>query len=423
MLHSVGLERFRKKRETKGDLTILRSKHVAYLGLYNAVIHRDSIISWLPELEMGDVPLLVVDNCSSDETWTVLPELISKFHPNSVFVRNAINFGGYGSLAANLDLLDTTTWITTFHQDDRYSRQHLIIHSKEIATSPSDLGIISSEQISYLPSGHRVALPRASWFLEADYDPSSFFLANLVHHTLPFSGASIRSAILEEISIPWHSTSFPDTEIVLRMTPRWRGIITDQAPVRYLENPSSESHSISLEEREFGAFMALIRVFRSEGFQRICLGIDESALDNFVTGLSAGIATRLLGKHYVDLCTAVALEAMTEFVGPQPSLAKRLEPIYLGLPAEAAGELLHRLHTEESASSNSHSKDLRHETNRFAREPLEHHGKSKSKSNGIGLKWVAARLLGLLPGRMSKWLIRSTVLLLNALGLSSKWKR
>lgn len=419
MLHSQGLERFRKSREIVGDPSILRAKHVAYLGLFNATTHEESIISWLPKLQMGTIPLLVVDNSSVDDTWNLFRELIGQLHPNSVFVRNAINFGGYGGLAVNLDLLENADWITTFHQDDQYASDHLIVHSQEISLAETNRGIISCEQVSYSPSRERLAVPRAHWFMEPNPDPASLFLANLFHHTLPFSGATIRIEVMREIPIPWHSTAFPDTEIVLRMIPRWNGSITQHATVKYLENPNSESHSIYLEEREFGSFMSLVRIFRSDGFMMLCREIQEDSLDKFASELSQGISSRLSSKSYVDLGVAVALEAMIEFIGPQPALAKRLEQIYCELPAEAAQQLLHRMHSPIPVSGQLESPACENDvpgkiSQSAARKPSTYFG---------AIKWKASQILGLLPSSASERLIRLTVRVLSYLGFKSKWKR
>jgi hypothetical protein len=411
-------EQLRKMRKIVGDVSALESPHVAFLGLHNPSRHLDSIYEWIPRIEADGSPLLVVDNSAPNEvldvnvlkTWTGFDRV--------VYVRNPMNLGGFGSLSTNLDLLSKADWVTTFHQDDQYSPEHLKIHRELVASGNSELGMVSSEQESFMPNGKKLGYPRASWFLGEETDPITLFLANLRHHTLPFSGATFRLELLRSISIPWHSTSFPDTEIVLKMLPRWKGLVTSRVIVKYLENPDSESHSIPESERDFGASMALARVFSSAGFGEICKRLGELEIAGFVTALTDGISHRLRSTAAARETTVLALEFMLEHLGPHSSIAARLETYYSSIGASAASKLLHELHSfrEPGKCSFGEGGTFVVESNAL----VHNDGRISLRGHAVN---AVAKMMGYLPrgARIVIW--RIAMRLLGFFGIKTAWTR
>jgi len=147
------------------------------------------------------------------------------------------------------------------------TRSILESHIENSNEASNFLGMSCFEAISVNIEGKRLGYPCGAWFLGPDPRAADIFIAHLKNHSYPFSGASFRTSMLREISIPWHSTAFPDAEIVLRALPFWSFKYLQSATVKYLENPDSESHALSTEHRDFGGFLALVRVFKSDGFQ------------------------------------------------------------------------------------------------------------------------------------------------------------
>lgn len=408
----------REKRVIVGDTSTLESRHVAYLGLYNPTRHLDSIQEWISRIDADGIPLLVVDNspegaeldAALTENWTAFESI--------VYARNPINLGGFGSLSTNLDLLSKADWVTTFHQDDQYPSQHLKVHSELAGNVSADVAIVASEQESFSPKGEKLGYPRASWFLGTKPDPVALFLANLRHHTIPFSGATFRLEMLRDVSIPWHSTSFPDTEIVLKMLPRWSSFVTPNSIVRYLENPESESHSIPESERDFGASMALVRVFGAVGFGEICKKLSENEIEGFTSALSSGVSQRLQSTQAARTTEVLALEIMLEHLGPHPSITSRLEPHYAQIGASSASTLLHNLHSFGELGDKNSSEGC---------EPVAiwtEKGQGPSKQS-IKRKAVhqVARILGFLPrpARIVVWKI--AIGFLGLIGIKTNWKR
>jgi hypothetical protein len=405
----------RASRTIEGELGRLRESHVAYLGLYNPREHLGAICRWLNDLIDQDVPLVVADNQSDDGTWPEIKSLVAKIYPNSMFIQHPINLGGHGSLFANLDLFDEVKWITTFHQDDVYQPGHLSVHSDAIRNAPENLGIVSSEQESYLPGGTKQGYPRAHWMLNREPDPVSMFIANLQHHTLPFSGATLRVDLLNDIKIPWHSTAFPDTEIVLRMLPKWGGVVTSESVVRYLENPKSESHSITSREREFGAAMALTRVFSGIGFHEICKLVEEEDTPAFFEVIENGLEHRIKQADLARNVRALALEAMFQSFGPHPRLMASLRQIYEGIQAESTVSLINRLQkfgsmTDEATSTKAE----------MFSEDTDKRNRTLLYKEGF-VKRTLLTALGILPLAIRRRLIVASLKTLKTFGVKTNW--
>jgi glycosyltransferase involved in cell wall biosynthesis len=324
-------DEIRARREIIGELDSIESDHVVFIGLYNSAKFQGKIEKWLPSLMIEGVPLLVVDNFSSDGTWVWAKEVLRLLLPTTkvVFVRNPINLGGYGSLVTNLDLFKESKWVMTLHQDDEYDPEHLRSHIENSNGASNLLGMICSEATSVNSEGKRLGYPRGAWFLGPDPTAADIFIAHLKNHSYPFSGASFRTSMLREISIPWHSTAFPDTEIVLRALPSWSFKYLHSATVKYLENLDSESHVLSTEHRDFGGFLALVRVFRSDGFQRLSTQLDSADAELFAVAVHEALLVRIRDPLLQRLVQVVAQEAIIEFSGLSRTSARLLLPSFL----------------------------------------------------------------------------------------------
>ena len=410
------IEELRESRKFMGDFSVLESKHVAYLGLYNAERFLNEIVNWLALQDRKDIGLLVCDNKSVDGTWSLAVKQISEVYPKSVFVQTPINLGGYGAFSLNFDLFEKSNWITTFHQDDKYRSNHLAAHADLASKASADLGIIASEQESYSPSGKRLGFPRAHWFLPKDADPATVFLTNLRRHSLPFSGASFNFKLLQEIGIPWHSTAFPDTELVLRMLPNWTGFVDSSTVVEYLENPLSESHSIENSERSLGVSMSLSRVFSSKNFSTLCRQVVQSDRENFVYEVIAGIDHRIQDPLYRNFTNTLALEVMFQEFGPISNITKNLEATYLRVGAIASSQLLHELHTFPGDSNDELCLVTSDGDARFKTEPSRVTTKHSFFKNAI------SRLLGMFPRSLRRWVLGGMFALAKKLGIRTSWQ-
>jgi glycosyltransferase involved in cell wall biosynthesis len=341
------INELRAAREVIGDVTSLKRNSVIFLGLYNSAPFFGKIEKWLPSIEAKASTILIVDNASTDGTWNWARETLAPLLSNAtvVLVRNSVNLGAWGSLLVNLDFLSSAEWVMTLHQDDEYSPNHLEEHLKIMNQASASLGMISSESRSFSPGGKELSYPRGAWLLGPDASPADIFIGHLKNHSFPFSGASFRVEMLSSIPILWHSTAFPDTEMVLRAIPRWSFHYISRATVRYLENPKSESHALSQGQRELGSFLALVRVFRSQEFSNLLRGLEALELKDFAVGVNSALRIRLTDVTLLGLIQVIAQEAILESSGLNKASAALLRPAFKDIGDFQASNTLSNLAT------------------------------------------------------------------------------
>lgn len=335
-------EDLRKNRLTIGEQQSLDSKHLVVLGLHESSRYRNKIMTWLPRIDFGQTSLVIIDNHSVDDTWNWARELIDSQALNCklFLIRNQMNYGGFGTLASNLDLLNNAEWITTLHQDDKYEPNHIRAHSIAISNASEKVGIVSSEAVSVDENGKKLGYPKAAWLLGNNASPVDVFLAHLKLHALPFSGASFRTNLLNQVVIPWHSTAFPDTELVMRAASTWSYKYLEEPKVQYFENPTSESHLLADTQREYGAYLALVRVFRDSSFMALCKQVDKSQLEAFITAVQDGVLLRIKNNELRQTLQIIAQEALVEAVGPNRYSSKILGNFYSSIGDVQATRLL-----------------------------------------------------------------------------------
>ncbi len=274
-------------RSGESELTI-------FVGLYNAENYWTDVIQYLESQTYKKCTLLLVDNASNDQTWGLVKSWLPAGFRHVVKVRNPANMGGAGSLFANLDLVKTE-WVLTCHQDDWYYPNHFESHARMIRSASDRTAMVTTSMDSLGTAGHLPKpLPRANW-ISSQRTSTDVFLTHLRFHSLPFPAASFRKKALASVDIPWHDTSFPDTEIVLRLAGAWDFMSDSKCTMAYRENPKSESHVITDKQRRVGQARALIRVFQSESFKGLLRSLEAREWDDFFRHAEESIDLRLGG--------------------------------------------------------------------------------------------------------------------------------
>lgn len=265
-----------------------------FVGLYNAENYWSDVVEYLEGQTQKECNLLLVDNASSDQTWALVQSWRPQEFKHVVKVRNPANLGGAGSLFVNLDLVKTE-WVMTCHQDDWYYPNHLETHLKIISSASDRTAMVTTSMDSLGPAGHHPKpMPRANW-ISSQRTSADVFLTNLRFHSLPFPAASFRKKALASLEIPWHDTSFPDTEMVLCLAGAWDFMSDSKCTMAYRENPKSESHLITGKQRRVGQARALIRVFQSESFKGLLRSLEAREWDDFFRHAEESIDLRLGG--------------------------------------------------------------------------------------------------------------------------------
>lgn len=314
--------------------------HVVFMGLHNPDKFRAKISNWLSGIDLSGTAIYVADNGSaiSPESW--VRELLEAKGVYYQYIQNDRNYGGYGSLIRNLERLKEVEWITTLHQDDWYAQDHVQGHRQVVKGSGAKLGVICSESISEDTDGRVITYPRGSWLLNDRSDEVGIFLAHLRSQIYPFSGATFRTSILRDYPIPWHSTAFPDTELIMKIAPRYEIKFAEGRTVRYLENPLSESHALTSHQRDFGAFQALIRVFTHEAYSQICEKVAPHDQEKFLKSLVQGIEIRFSDKSMAAIFCQTALEITSTHFGINGEMADFLIEGYRRAGDSAAVSIL-----------------------------------------------------------------------------------
>jgi len=312
------INQIRSNRGVEGSLDRNLGEHVAYLGLYNPKNHLKTITDWLAAFDRPlsiHPQILIVDNASTDGSAPAIYEMCGRLRDHGwqvALVRNPINLGGWGSLNLNLDLLYNFGWVTTFHQDDRYASNHLIEHIRACRFARTNVGMVSSESVSIDEKGRVLGYPRGAWMQSQDATQAKVFVNLIRNHFLPFSGASFRVEFLKQSSIPWTSTAFPDTELLLGGIPLWHYEYLEEPKVTYLENLHSESHSLNSLSRDHGSASALLRIFSSEMFLNLVCSLENQDFSDFCFELVQALRVRFSQAVLARTLARYALETAIE---------------------------------------------------------------------------------------------------------------
>lgn len=264
-----------------------------FIGLYNAANYFDNIISNIKFQTLPNLPIVLADNCSSDETWVLAKQLVELLPGRAVAIRNPANVGGAGNFWSNMDLCPTD-WIATLHQDDIYFENHVKSLLNLITASPNKTAIVATSMGRYLEDANKADIfPRANWLLNEDSSSVDLFLANLRNHCIPFPAAAFKRDVLRSRNIAWHDTSFPDTELLLGILAEHKVKVSKEVTMAYRENSQSESHSLGHAQRIAGQELSLNRIFLSDSFSKLITTLNEKDKDSFFRHILESISLRL----------------------------------------------------------------------------------------------------------------------------------
>jgi glycosyltransferase involved in cell wall biosynthesis len=306
---SKPLEKLRNSREIIVGRQPESSFLTVYIGIFNGRNYLPSIKNFLEESYWDNFNLIVVDNASTDNCWEEIQKWQSFLKMPYKLVRNSINLGGGGSFELNKDLVKSE-WVTFIHQDDIYFSQHLFELSKAAKTSNPEVMVISTEMGSMDHLGKlKYSTPRPIWLLK-NKSPISYFLANLRTHIVPWGSSIFRTKEFLSIDLAWHSTAFPDTEMLLKMCALGEFVNLPIQTMLYRENPMSESHGLGNPEKEIAAVAALSRVFASEHFKKIAIEVTTPRREEFLSELKQGIGIRIKDRALAKIVQLIAEESL-----------------------------------------------------------------------------------------------------------------
>lgn len=297
-------ERLILENDLKSD-----SRLTVYVGVYNGVKYLDGVEKFLNSSSLHEFNLVIVDNSSTDGSWDVLMNWVETFAVPTKVVRNPINLGGGGGFELNKDLLQTE-WVTFIHQDDKYEAGHLDTLYSAAIRSSSEVIAISTEMGSMREDGSPIhSIARPIWLADST-NKANFFLANLRTHLVPWGSTIFKTKEFLSIELPWHSSAFPDTELLLRLCAKGNFINLPVQTMSYRENLVSESHGLSGDERDLAIVAALSRIFASPEFIDIARTVDVERRQDFYQAVKDGIALRLKRSELRSVAELIAEESL-----------------------------------------------------------------------------------------------------------------
>lgn len=323
------------RRFFKEDV-ISSNRLCVFVGIYNGAQYLDALFESLVSQVDQNFELVVVDNASSDESWSKLQFWKRTFNGRIKLSRNQSNVGGIQSIASNLELVDCD-WVIFMHQDDLYLNNHIEELRRGIMDSEADTVAVSTSIGSVDNLGkRRLAPPRANWLSDKN-DKLDNFIQNLRLQSLPFQATAFKSEFFRTLFPPSDLTSSGDVEVTLRLCALGRFRFVDRETMYYRENPMSESHSINELERRIGMAAGLCRVFCSEEFKLLLVQIDVSERSKFVSAVNDSIDVRLNPSPISTFIRLIANEVMaTQFGQKEPASIANAMELYGALSATQA---------------------------------------------------------------------------------------
>jgi glycosyltransferase involved in cell wall biosynthesis len=360
---SEPLEKLRHSREIivgrQPESTFL----TVYIGIFNGRNYLPAIKNFLEESYWDNFNLIIVDNASTDNCWEEIQKWQSFLQMPYKLIRNSINLGGGGSFELNKDHIKSE-WITFIHQDDIYFSQHLFELSQAAKSSKAEVIVISTEMGSMDHLGKlKYSTPRPIWLLK-NKSPVSYFLSNLRTHLVPWGSSIFRTKEFLSVDLAWHSTAFPDTEMLLKMCALGEFVNLPIQTMLYRENPMSESHGLGNPEKDIAAVAALSRVFASEHFKKIAVKVTTSQREEFLSEIKNGIGIRIKDKALANIVELIAEESLLiAWNYGEKSLIEDVSSKYASFGASRVTELFDRILGYETEGRNEYSVQGKRELN------------------------------------------------------------
>ncbi len=395
-----------------------------YLGIYNGAPFLASLLEQLQAQTQRNFPLVMVDNASVDESWNQILAWPTEMLERIKLIRNPINLGGVGSFALNLDQIDSE-WLITMHQDDTYGPNHVSVLGKAIANSSKDEIVFFSDMGTQDMDGKELFTPiRQSWVANLE-TPQSAFRANLVQQSISYPSAAFRTSTMLPIQIPWHSSSFSDTEITLLQASKGSFRFIPEQTMLYRMNPKSESHDLNPKEQVLGPFASLSRVMASDSFFSLCVSVPEKDRQGFAVSVLQGIEIRLGVSSFSEIVKLIAAETMgIAWDYSETNSRDQILRTYRLAEEGRTTKLLEDLGAfyAEGQSTPTEKKNLKPSNSQIELEKLLSASKPLSNSPASRIQKLALGLIGrLLPLPIRRKVVSFAVRLYSILNPTSPW--
>jgi hypothetical protein len=194
----------------------------------------------------------------------------------------------------------------------------------------------------------KYSTPRPIWLLK-NKTPISYFLSNLKTHLVPWGSSIFRTKEFLSVDLAWHSTAFPDTEMLLKMCALGEFVNLPIQTMLYRENPMSESHGLGDPEKEIAAVAALSRVFASEEFKKLAVEVENARREGFLSEIKKGIWIRIQDRTLAKIVELIVEESLLiAWSYGEKNLVEAVSSKYADFGASRVTELFDRILGYES---------------------------------------------------------------------------
>jgi hypothetical protein len=315
--------------------------------------------------EFSDYALIICDNSSTDNTWSVIQSLQYDLPQGTLLLRNPFNVGFSGSIAFNKDLIKSD-WITFMHQDDSYLSHHLQTLMNESLRSSNEVVAISTEMGRLDPVKNIVQVtPRATMYPFTD-DQVGHFIRNLTTQSIPWPSTLFRVTPYLHTLAPWHSEAFGDVEQSLALLLIGKHVTVPLTTMGYRENETSASHTTMNSELQRATTLGLLRIFHSDSFMVLAIGLPADQREIFYKKLRSSVLYRMESMSTKELVLD-ALDEQLNFAWKYSvptvltSLQNVLKDIHATRPQGIIDSLIH-IHSMNSSDLGQFRSKTREET-------------------------------------------------------------
>lgn len=183
--------------------------------------------------------LIIVDDCSKDDSVKVINDWIAKHPEEKVTV--IVHQHNKGVCKALNEILEVATgkYIAAIGSDDIYFPNKLAIQVPLLENAPEEVGVVYSKVQMIGPDGELLPTP-AEW---VDIHNGEIFLPLLTRDFIPAMSTLVRRSCFDSIGSYDENLSYEDWDMWLRIAKKYEFKFSDELSAYYRVHPASAMHT------------------------------------------------------------------------------------------------------------------------------------------------------------------------------------
>lgn len=191
-----------------------------------------------------NIELIIVDDCSTDNSVELIENWLTSYDKPFKFIKHDINLG---VCAACNGLLKNASgkYISTIATDDILMEEKIMNQVKILENSDNDVCAVYSDAYLIKEDGS----PRYGWFIQnhghfVDLPSGNIFNRLLEGNYLPAMSLLVKKSSYDEIGMFDENLVYEDYDMWLRLSKKYKFILSDYVSVKYRIRDSSASFTI-----------------------------------------------------------------------------------------------------------------------------------------------------------------------------------